>query len=135
MWGATEKMARKITEGIIDAGISVKLFDIVVTDRTEIIKEMLDTRGFIVGSSTHDNGMLPTIAGFLEFLKGLKPKNRIACVFGSYGWQGGATQEMEEALKETGIESIQPSLSVKYVPDESELKRCYEFGREFAQKI
>ncbi|MCM8771040.1 MAG: flavodoxin domain-containing protein, partial [Candidatus Omnitrophica bacterium] len=78
MWGATEKMARKITEGIAEAGIEVKLFDITTSDRTEVVKEMLNAKGFIFGSSTHDNDMLPTIAGFLEFLKGLKPKNRIA---------------------------------------------------------
>ena len=135
MWGATEKMARKIFEGITDAGVSVKLFDITSSDRTEIIKEMLDAKGFIFGSSTHDNDMLPNIAGFLEFLKGLKPKDRVAGVFGSYGWAGGAVKEIEDILKETGIELVQPGLSVKYVPDGNEMKRCYEYGRDFADKI
>lgn len=135
MWGATEKMARKITEGIIDSGVSVKLFDITSSDRTEVIKEMLDAKGYIIGSSTHDNDMLTTIAGFLEFLKGLKPKSRIAGVFGSYGWAGGAIKSIEDVLKETGIEVAQPSLGVQYVADENELKKCYEFGRDFAKKI
>jgi len=135
MWGATEKMARKIVEAITDSKIAVKLFDVAVTDRTEIIKEMMDAKGFIIGSSTHDNDMLPTLAGFLEFLKGLKPKNRLACVFGSYGWAGGAVQEIEGVLKEAGMELVQPSLTVKYVPNDDELNLCYEIGKEFAQKI
>ncbi len=135
MWGATEKMARKIVEGISDTGVSVKLFDVALSDRTQIIKEMLDARGFIFGSSTHDNNMLPALAGFIEFFKGLKPKNRVACVFGSYGWVGGAVREIEDILKETGIELVQPGLSVKYVPDEDEIRNCYEFGRDFANKI
>ena len=135
MWGATEKMARKIVEGIADAGISVKLFDVATSDRTEIIKEMLDAKGFVFGSSTHDNDMLPNIGGFLEFVKGLKPKNRLACVFGSYGWAGGAAKEIEGVLSETGIELAAPSLTVKYVPDENEIKRCYEYGKEFAKII
>ncbi|MDD2654926.1 MAG: flavodoxin domain-containing protein [Candidatus Omnitrophica bacterium] len=135
MWGATEKMAKKITEGITDAGIEVKLFDLNQTDRTEIIKEMLDAKGYILGCSTHDNDMLPNMGGFLTFLKGLKPKNRIASAFGSYGWAGGAVKGIEEALKETGVEQIQPSISARYVPDENELKNCYEFGKEFARKI
>lgn len=135
MWGATEKMARKIVEGIADAGIEAKLFDVTQTDRTEIIKEMLDARGFIIGSSTHDNDMLPNIAGFLEFLKGLRPQNRIACVFGSYGWAGGAVKNIEDVLSDTGIEVAQPSLSVKYMPDENEIKHCYELGRDFAAKV
>jgi flavorubredoxin len=135
MWGATEKMARKIAEGIIDSGVIVKLFDITSSDRTEVIKEMLDSKGYIIGSSTHNNDMLTTIAGFLEFFKGLRPQNRIAAVFGSYGWAGGAVKSIEDILKQTGIELAQDSLGVKYVPDEGELKCCYEFGRDFANNI
>ena len=135
MWNATDKMARKISEAIIDAGLDVKLFDIAQSDRTEVIKEMLDAKGFLVGSSTHDNGMLTTIAGFLEFLKGLKPKNRIAAAFGSYGWSGGAVGQIEKVLKEGGIEVAQPGIGVKYMPDENELKSIYEFGSNFAGKV
>ncbi len=135
MWGATDKMARKVVEGIVDQGVLVKLYDIAQADRTEVINDMFDSKGYIIGSSTYDNDMLPTIAGFLEFLKGMKPKNRIACAFGSYGWSGGATKEIEEALKAAGIEVTEPSLSIKYVPDEGEIKKCYEFGVNFAQKI
>ena len=132
MWGATETMARNIAQGIIDAGVSVKLFDITQSDRTEVMKEMLDAKAYIIGSSTHDNDMLTTIAGFLEFLKGLKPKNRIAAVFGSYGWAGGAVKSIENVLKETGIELVASGLSVQYVPSPDEVKNCYEFGKDFA---
>jgi len=133
MWGATEKMARKIVEGIIDSQVEVKLFDIALSERTEVIKEMLDSKGYIIGSSTHDNDMLPSIAGFLGFLKGLRPKNRVACVFGSYGWAGGAVKSIENILKEAGIEIVQPSLAIRYVPDENETKQCYEYGRDFVK--
>jgi len=135
MWGATEKMARKISEGITDKGISVKLIDIATADRTEVIKEMLDAKGYIIGSSTHNNDMLTAIAGFLAFLKGLKPQKRIAAVFGSYGWAGGAAKSIESVLKEAGIEIAQPSLAVQYVPTDEELRKCLEFGREFASKL
>jgi anaerobic nitric oxide reductase flavorubredoxin len=135
MWGSTEKMARKITQGITDAGIEVKLFDTALSDRTEVLTEMLDAKGFAFGSSTHDNSMLTTMAAFLHFLKGLKPKNRIACAFGSYGWAGGAVKEIEENLTQAGIEIAQSPLAVQYVPSRDELLQCYEFGRTFASKI
>ncbi|MFH1413715.1 MAG: flavodoxin domain-containing protein [Candidatus Omnitrophota bacterium] len=135
MWGATEKMARRIVEGISDAGVSVKLFDVTTSDRTEIIKEMLDAKGYLFGSSTHDNYMLPTMASHLEFVKGCRPINRIASSFGSCGWAGGALKEIERVVKESGIELVQPSLSVKYAPSVDELKQCYEYGKEFAKLI
>jgi len=135
MWGSTEKMAKAIARGLIDSGIEVMLFDINQADRTEVIAEMLDARGFLFGSSTHDNDMLPQISGFLELVKGFKAKNRIAGVFGSFGWAGGAVKEIEEAVKLSGMELTLPSISAKFVPDTNELSSCYEFGRSFAGEI
>ncbi|MCX5695476.1 MAG: flavodoxin domain-containing protein [Candidatus Omnitrophica bacterium] len=135
MWGATEKMARKIIEGVQKEGLSVKLFDITGSDRTEVVKEMLEAKGFIFGSSTHDNGILTTLAGFLEFIKGFKPKNRLAASFGSYGWAGGAVKQIEDIAKEAGLELAATGLQVKYMPDKDDLEKCFEFGRNFALKI
>ena len=132
MWGSTEKMARKIAEGAADSGVEVRLFDVASSDRTQVIKEMLDAKGFMFGSSTHDNSMLPNFAGFLEFVKGLAPKNRLTSVFGSYGWAGGAIKAIEEVLKAAGMSPAVAGLGVKYAPDENELKRCYDYGRDFA---
>ena len=135
MWGSTEKMARKMVEGIADAGVSAKLFDVASADRTGVVKEMLDAKGYLFGSSTHDNDMLPNMAGFLEFVKGLKPKARVAGLFGSYGWSGGAVASMEKEIKESGIDIVMPQISFKYMPDENDLKKCYDYGKEFAGKL
>lgn len=135
MWNATEKMARKIAEGIADSGVEVKIFDVTATDHTEIFGEMLDARGFLFGSSTHDNDMLPTISGFLEFFKGLKPKGRAAAAFGSFGWGGGAVRELEEVIKASGLEVTQPGLAVRFMPDPDDYAKCYEFGKNFAKNI
>ena len=135
MWGSTAKMAQRIADALTDKGVETKLFDVAVSDRTEVIKEMMDAKGFVFGSSTHDNGMLPVIAGFLHFFKGLLPKNRIACAFGSCGWAGGASKEIEKAISDAGGELAQESLNIKYVPDGAELASCYEFGNKFAVKI
>jgi len=134
MWGATEKMARKIMEGLISAGIEAVLFDVASSDRTEIITQMLTAKGFIFGSSTHDNDMLPNIAAFLEMVKGFKPKERKVSFFGSYGWAGGADKEMQEMLKDSGLQ-VHPGISFKYLPDPSELKSCFEFGKQFAESL
>lgn len=135
MYGATEQMARKIAEGLQDTGVAVKLYDINQSDRTEVIKEMLDAKGYIIGSSTHDNNMLPTIAGFLEFFKGIKPKERLAGAFGSYGWAGGAVRAIENVFEDIKIDLALPGLSVKYFADQEEIQRCYEYGRDFAKRL
>ncbi|HNX68985.1 MAG TPA: flavodoxin domain-containing protein [Candidatus Omnitrophota bacterium] len=135
MWGSTAKMAHKIAEGITEEGVSVEMFDAAQSDRSDIIYQMFEAKGYVIGSSNHDSGILPSIGSVLEFLKGLKPKNRIGCAFGSYGWSGVVGQKLETLLKEIGIELTQPSVTVQYAPDEAALRRCYELGREFARRV
>jgi flavorubredoxin len=135
MWGATERMAYAILKGLSDGGMSAKLFDISQSDRTEVVKELLDAKAFLLGSSTHDNDMLPAMAGFLEFLKGLRPKNRLAAAFGSYGWSGGAVANIEKEIKDTGIEMAAPSVSARFMPDAKDMENCYNLGKEIAAKI
>ncbi|MCG8431564.1 MAG: flavodoxin domain-containing protein [Candidatus Omnitrophica bacterium] len=135
MWGSTSLMARAIAQALTEAGIEVKLYDVALTDRTQIITQMLDARGFVFGSSTHDNVMLPTMAALLHFLGGLRPHNRFGCAFGSYGWAGGAVKEIEDHMRSCGIEVAQPAVSVRYVPDEKTLSECAAFGKSFAEKI
>lgn len=135
MWGATDKMAKKIAQGLASQGIEVKLYDIAQSDRTEVITQMLTAKGFLFGSSTHDNDMLPNIAAFLEIVKGLKPKGRPVSFFGSYGWAGGALGEMQELLKDSGADLTVPGIAFKYVPDQAELEGCFEFGSKFAKLL
>jgi len=135
MYGSTSKMALEIAAGLTDCAVSVKLYDIAQSDRTEVIKDMLDAKAFVIGSSTHDNDMLPSISGFLELIKGLKAKNRIGAAFGSYGWGGGAIAEIENVLKESGIDVVPQNISVQFVPDINELKSCYEFGKTLGSLI
>jgi anaerobic nitric oxide reductase flavorubredoxin len=135
MWRSTEMMARLIADGLAGEGVEVKFFDLNSSDRTEIFNEMLDAKAFIIGCSTHDNGALPAMAGFLHSLKGVRPERRIGAAFGSYGWGGGAVKEIEDVFSKAGVEMAVPPLSVKYVPDESEKKACVELGKTIARKL
>jgi flavorubredoxin len=135
MWNSTEMMARKIVEGITSEGVETALFDIAVCDRTDVVSYILDSKGIVIGSSTHDCIMLPIIASFVHFFKGLKAKNRKAFAFGSYGWGGGAVKEIEDCLKSLDGIEVDPSVSVQYTPNKEELDKCVEAGRNLARKV
>lgn len=135
MWHSTEKMAQAMLEGILSEGLDATMFNLSSSDIGDILYEMLETKGLLVGSSTINNGVLPTVAPFLREMEGLRPKNKIAAAFGSYGWGGGATAAIEKSLKSAGMELAVLALTLKWVPDKTELKKCYEFGREFAKKV
>jgi flavorubredoxin len=135
MWGATEEMARLIVEGIKGAGVPAVLYKMSVSDRSDVFKEILFRRGLIVGSSTIYQDILPTMAPFLEDLKGLRPVKKVGAAFGAYGWSGGAVASVEEKLKKAGVELVLPGLAVKWKPDAEERQKCIDFGRDFAAKL
>ncbi len=135
MWTATEKMARSMVEGIRSEGVPAKLTRIAVSDKSEAISDCLLMKGILVGSSTINRGMLPSLSPFLEDLKGLKPKKKVGAAFGSYGWSGGGAESVDKILREAGVEIVAEPLTVKYMPSPEELKRCFEFGGEFARKL
>jgi flavorubredoxin len=74
------------------------------------------------------------VAEFSAYIKGLRPKGRIAAVFGSYGWGMGATKTLAEDLKAAGMEVVE-DLQVKFVPIGEKLDTCEGLGRRVAQMI
>ena len=89
----------------------------------------------LVGSPTLNNGMFPSMGSFLTYIGGLKPKGKQWGFFGSYGWGGGAVRSMVKMAKEAGFDVIEQSVEFKWVPTAEELKKCFEFGQQIAQKI
>jgi anaerobic nitric oxide reductase flavorubredoxin len=135
MWGSTEKMARAIAEGAASKKAEVKLMKLRAANRTEVMTEILDAKAVVVGSPTLNNGMFPTLGSFLTYTTGLRPKGKLWSFFGSYGWGGGAVKNMVEMARKAGFEVYEPTVQVKYVPDDEDLKKCFEFGQQIAIKI
>jgi len=135
MWGSTEIIAKTLQEAISSENVEVAWFNLSKTDDSEVVTQVLDAKALLIGSPTLNNGMFPTVARFLAYLKGLRPKEKIGACFGSYGWGGGAVKAMEEELRRTGVEVIESKLDFRFVPDEEELRKAKEFGKMIAQRI
>ncbi|MHA1958429.1 MAG: FprA family A-type flavoprotein [Candidatus Thorarchaeota archaeon] len=135
MWKSTTKIARAIAEGINDEGLDPRLYLIPHNDRSDIIADLLEAKGVLVGSSTLHNEILPTVAPILSDFEALKPVNKKCAAFGSYGWAGGATKKIEESMSLSKMDVIMESFSVKWVPTKEELEEAYNFGREFGKRV
>ena len=135
MWGSTEKMAKAILKGLFQEGANAKLLHLRSNHRSDIIEEMLEARGILLGSPTLNNGMFPTMGDFLTYLRGLRPKGKIFGLFGSHGWGGGAIKEMRKHLEMEKFEIWEKELPVQFIPNSDELSSAIQFGREFAKKV
>jgi len=135
MWHSTEMMAKAIADGLIESGISVRVMNLACEHRSDIITELMDSKAVIVGSSTLNNGMLPRMADMLCYMKGLKPMNKFAASFGSYGWSGEAVKQIGKSLEEMKMKVFGPGISLQFVPDHEGLKKCVDLGREIGAAI
>lgn len=135
MWGSTEKIANSLLDGIVAEGVDARLHRLRSSNNTEIIADILDARAVLVGSPTLNNGLFPTVASFLTYMKGLRPRKKLAAVFGSYGWGGGAKREAEAMIRAAGIEVLESDLDFSFRPDEKELERARDYGRRIAKKV
>jgi flavorubredoxin len=135
MWASTEKMAKAITTGIDMTGVSVKLINLAQSHRSDVMTDVLNAKAVILGCATLNNGMLPRMAGFLMYMRGLKPTNKIGAAFGSFGWSGEAVKLMNSAMEEMKFDIIEPGLRVKYVPNHADLQECVEMGKRIGQAV
>jgi len=135
MWHSTEQMVFPIAKGLEDEGIPVKIIKLRATPKSVAVKEVWKSRGVIIGSPTLNNGVFPSVAEFLTYLKGLRPKNRLFSAFGSYGWSGEAVKDMYEIAKSMKLEVFEPGIRVLYKPSEEDLNKCYEFGIAFGKAL
>jgi flavorubredoxin len=135
MWQSTAMMARAIGEGLSAGGTDTRLMPLRRSHRSDIATEMLDAGALLVGSPTINNNMFPTVADLLAYLKGLKPRNILGTAFGSYGWSGEATAQVNEVLTAMKVELSGDGLKVKYVPDDCALGDCYSLGLQVSEKL
>ncbi len=135
MWHSTERMANAIAAAISAEGVDVRPMYLRKWHRSDIMTEVLDAKAIVVGSPTLNNGLFPTLADFLTYMKGLKPKGKIGAAFGSYGWSGEAVKLIEKELQEINIDIVEPGLRVQYVPGNDALEACADFGRKIGKAV
>ena len=134
MWGSTEKIAYALAEGIEETGIPIIIRNLKNTDISDIMTDVNSSKYILFGSPTMNNTMLPSMGGLLTYLKGLRPKNRIGFVFGSYGWGGQAVGEIEKILNDLHWELPEKSIRINYIPDEADLNNAKKIGKKLVKK-
>ncbi|RMG03234.1 MAG: FprA family A-type flavoprotein [Nitrospirae bacterium] len=135
MWHSTEIMTQPIMQGVKDEGVDCKVIKLRATPMSVAITEFWRSRGVLVGSPTLNNEVFPSVAEFMTHLRGLRPTNRIAGAFGSYGWGGGAVKWLYGEFEQMKLKTVEPGIQVQYRPSAEDEDACYQFGRNFAKEV
>ncbi len=135
MWQSTQMMAKAVATGLENQGISYQMLNLKVNHRSDIMTEVLRSSAIILGCPTLNNGLLPDMAGFLMYMRGLKPINKIGASFGSYGWSGESVKLMNQIMTDLKFNICHPGLKVQYVPEHSHLTSCVELGETVGKTL
>jgi flavorubredoxin/flavin reductase (DIM6/NTAB) family NADH-FMN oxidoreductase RutF len=134
-YGNTATLAQAIARGITKAGVAVESINCEFTDPEEIRAAVEKSAGFVMGSPTL-GGHAPTpVQTALGIVLSTATNNKLAGVFGSFGWSGEAVDLIENRLKDAGYRFGFDTIRVKFKPDEATLQLCEEAGTDFAQAL
>jgi len=135
MWDGTRRMAEAIGDGLATEGVPYQIFHMAVSDRNDVVTEIFKAKAVIIGSPTFNQGVLPTLSPILEYLRGLRFRNKIGAAFGAYGWSGEAVKIIGEHLERCGISIVSEGILAKWQPGGEDLARCRELGLTVAKAI
>ncbi|MFH7025873.1 MAG: diflavin flavoprotein [Heteroscytonema crispum UTEX LB 1556] len=134
-YGNTATLAQAIAHGMTKAGVNVESINCEFAEPAEIQAAVEKAAGFVIGSPTL-GGHAPTpIQTALGVVLSTAANNKLAGVFGSYGWSGEAVDLIESRLKDAGYRFGFDTIRVKFKPTDVTLQTCEEAGTDFAQAL
>lgn len=134
-YGSTATLAQAIARGITKAGVAVESINCEFAEPDEIRTAVEKAAGIVIGSPTL-GGHAPTpIQTALGIILSTSSSNRLAGVFGSFGWSGEAIELIEGKLKDAGYRFGFEPIRVKFKPTDVTLQLCEETGTDFAQSV
>jgi flavorubredoxin len=136
MYGNTQIMAEAVARSLAENGIKkIKLYNVSKTDVSYIINDIWKYKGIILGTCTYNMTIFPKMNNLVCLLDNKKLENRYIGVFGSYSWSGGGLKGLKKYVDESNLDYVEPSFQVKSHPTQEDLDKCYELGKNMAEKI
>ena len=118
MHGSTRKMVEYFVDALIERGITVKQFDLPVTDIGKLAISLVDAATIILGSSTVLAGAHPVVGYAAVLTNALRPKAKFASIIGSYGWGGKMAEQLTGLISNLKVEILKPVIAKGYPKDD-----------------
>lgn len=109
MYESTTMLVDRLNKKLTEAGIEVKLFDLVHCDEGELSMELVDCATVVLGSSMVLAGPHPAAVTAAYLVNALRPKLRYYSIIGSYGWGGnleGTIEKMFTIIKPEKLDYV-----------------------------
>lgn len=121
MHGSTESMVDYLIDALMNKGITVKPFNLTVTDIGELAMALVDAATIILATPTVLTGAHPAAVYAAFLTNALRPKLKFGGIIGSYGWGGKTVEQIKGLLSNLKVELLEPVL-IKGLPKIEDLK-------------
>ena len=118
MHDSTRKMVEHFVEALIERGITVKQFNLTVTDIGKLAMSLVDAATIVLGSPTVLTAAHPKVAYAAVLANILRPKTKFASIIGSYGWGGKMVEQIAGLISNLKVEVLEPVIAKGYPKDE-----------------
>ena len=133
MHGSTRKMVEYLTDRLVKRGITVKPFDLVVTDTGKLAMELVDAATVVIGAPTVLVGAHPKAIYVAALANALRPKTKFIGVIGSFGWGSRMLDQLKGLLGNLSVEMLTPVI-VKGYPKADDLSALEKLADEILEK-
>jgi len=134
MWDSTDALEKSIEEAIAAEGVEAVPHNLLVSDLSHVMRDLVDASAIVLGAPTVLNGAHPLAILITEIIRAIKPRAKLVALFGSYGWGRGAVKMMSERLQQSGFE-IMETLEVRGPPRKEDLEKAADLGNHVALRI
>jgi flavorubredoxin len=133
MHGSTRMMVDHLTAALIERGVTVELFNLVVADIGKLAMALVDAGTIVVGTPTVLAGPHPLAAHAAFLANALRPKAQYLSIIGSYGWGGKTVEALAGMIGNLKVEVLEPVLC-KGMPEQATFSALEHLADTIAQK-
>ena len=133
MHGSTRLMVEHLVEALAAKGVTVKQFDLTVTDIGKLAMALVDAATIVIGTPTILAGPHPNVVYAACLANALRPKVKFVSIIGSYGWGGKAVEQLAALIPNLKAEVIEPVLC-KGLPRPADYAALEKLAATIAQK-
>ena len=133
MHDSTRKMVKYLVGALAQRGVTVKQFDLTVTDIGKLAMSLVDAATIVIGTPTVLAGAHPNVVYAAFLANALRPNLKFASIIGSYGWGGKAVEQLAGMIPNLKVELLEPVLS-KGFPKEADFRALDNLADTIAQK-
>jgi flavorubredoxin len=133
MHGSTRVMVEHLVDALTEKGVTVKLFNLAVTDIGELAISLVDAATIVIGSPTVLGGAHPNVIYAAYLANVLRPKTEFVSIVGSYSWGGRMVQQLAELIPKLEVEILDPVV-IKGSPKAEDFEALDKLAASIAEK-